>query len=127
LRWRLLRCACLGPYDLTLYWGSRFTVSVMDVTLYYFQDCPNWKVADQRLEMLAAERPDLTVTRRRVETPAEADRVGFLGSPSIQVDGVDVFTEAGVRVGLTCRRYRTPEGYAGAPTLEQLRVVLAGA
>jgi len=112
---------------LTLYWGSRFTVSVMDVTLYYFQDCPNWQVADQRLEMLAAERPDLTVTRRRVETPAEADRVGFLGSPSIQVDGVDVFTEAGVRVGLTCRRYRTPEGYAGAPTLEQLRVVLAGA
>jgi len=112
---------------LTLYWGSRFTVSVMDVTLYYFQDCPNWKVADQRLEMLAAERPDLTVTHHLVETPAEADRVGFLGSPSIQVDGVDVFTEAGVRVGLTCRRYRTPHGYAGAPTLAQLRVVLAGA
>ncbi len=99
----------------------------MDVTLYYFQDCPNWKVADQRLQVLAAERPDLTVTHRPIETQEDADRVGFLGSPSIQVDGVDVITEDGVRVGLTCRRYRTPDGYAGAPTLEQLRVVLAGA
>jgi hypothetical protein len=99
----------------------------MDFTLYYFQDCPNWKVADQRLMMLAAERPDLTVTHHLVETPAEADRVGFLGSPSIQVDGVDMFAEPGVRVGLTCRRYRTPHGYAGAPTLAQLRAVLADA
>jgi len=30
-------------------------------------------------------------------------------------------------VGLTCRRYRTPHGYAGAPTLAQLRAVLADA
>ena len=99
----------------------------MDVTLLYFQGCPNWEVADARLRLLAAERPDLTVTRRLVETAAEADRVGFLGSPSIQVDGVDVFTGPGSHVGLTCRRYLTPDGYAGAPTLEQLRAVLTGA
>ncbi len=97
----------------------------MDVTLLYFQDCPNWRVADERLRVLAAERPNLTVTRRLVETPAEADRVGFLGSPSIQVDGVDVFAGPGSRVGLTCRRYRTPDGVEGAPTLDQLRAVLA--
>ncbi len=99
----------------------------MDVTLLTFQDCPNWEVADGRLQVLAAERPDLTVTRRLVETPAEADRVGFLGSPSIQVDGVDVFARPGSQVGLTCRRYVTPDGYAGAPTLDQLRTVLTGA
>jgi len=99
----------------------------MDVTLFYFEDCPNWKVADERLMMLAAERPDLTVTRHLVETPGEADRVGFLGSPSIQVDGVDMFAEPASPVGLTCRRYRTRDGYDGAPTLEQLRAVLADA
>jgi hypothetical protein len=116
-----------APYALTLYRGSRFTVVFMDVTLLYFEDCPNWRVADERLMVLAAEHSNLTVTHRLVETPAEADRVGFLGSPSIQVDGVDVFAGPGSRVGLTCRRYRTPDGVEGAPTLDQLRAVLAGA
>ena len=96
----------------------------MDITLLYFEDCPNWEDADERLTLVAAERPDITVTRQLVETHEEAERVGFLGSPSIQVGGVDVFAEPGSRVGLTCRRYSTPDGYAGAPTLEQLRGVL---
>ncbi|MDZ7883655.1 MAG: thioredoxin family protein [Mycobacterium sp.] len=97
----------------------------MDITLLYFEDCPNWKSADERLALLATERPDIVVGHQLVETLEQAERVGFLGSPSIQVDGVDVFAEPGSRVGLTCRRYPTPEGYAGAPTLEQLRVALA--
>ena len=99
----------------------------MDVTLLYFEGCPNWELANAHLTALAAERPDLTVTRRLVETAAEAERVGFLGSPSIQVDGVDVFAGPGSQVGLTCRRYLTPDGVAGAPTLDQLRTALTGA
>ena len=98
----------------------------MDVTLLYFEDCPNWKLADERLQVLAAEQRDLTVTRHLVETAEEADRVGFLGSPSIQVDGVDMFAGPGSQVGLTCRRYPTSDGYEGAPTLDQLRAVLTG-
>ncbi len=96
----------------------------MEITLLYFEDCPSWKVADERLTLLARERPDLAVTRRLVETPAQAEMIGFLGSPSFQVDGVDVFAEPGSQVGLACRRYPAPDGYAGAPTLEQLRVAL---
>lgn len=83
-------------------------------------------VADERLQVLAAERGDLTVTYRLVETAAEAELAGFLGSPSLQVDGVDVFAGPGSQVGLTCRRYPTPGGYEGAPTLDQLRAVLGG-
>ena len=98
----------------------------MDITLLYFDDCPNWKIADQRLAAIAAERADLTVTRHLVDTLEEAERVGFHGSPSILVDGVDVFAEPGAGVGLSCRVYRTPDGLAGAPTLEQLRAALAG-
>lgn len=96
----------------------------MDVTLLYFDDCPNWKIADQRLAAIAAGRADVTVTRHRVETIEEAERLGFHGSPSILVDGVDVFAEPGAGVGLSCRVYRTPDSLAGAPTLEQLRVAL---
>ncbi len=99
----------------------------MDITLLYFDDCPHWKVADDRPAALAAERPDITLTRRLVADAAEADRIGFLGSPSILVDGVDVFAEPGSQVGLSCRRYPTPDGYEGAPTVEQLREALASA
>jgi len=65
------------------------------------------------------------VTRHLVETLEEAERVGFHGSPSILVDGVDVFADPEAGVGLSCRVYRTPDGLAGAPTVEQLRAALA--
>ncbi|WP_084449878.1 thioredoxin family protein [Janibacter indicus] len=93
----------------------------MDVALLYFDDCPNWKLADQRLAAIAVECPDVVVTRRRVETVDEAERLGFHGSPSILVGGVDVFAGPGAEVGLSCRLYPTPDGLAGAPTMEQLR------
>lgn len=96
----------------------------MEITLLYFDGCPSWQAADERLTVLTGERPDVTVTRRVVDTPEEAERTGFLGSPSILVDGVDAFAEPDAQVGLTCRRYPTPDGYDGAPTLEQLRAVL---
>jgi glutaredoxin len=96
----------------------------MNVSLLYFDDCPNWKVADQRLTAIAAERRDVVVTRHRVETMEEAERLGFHGSPSILVDGIDVFAAPDAVGGLSCRVYRTPEGLAGAPTTEQLRAAL---
>lgn len=99
----------------------------MDVTLLYFEGCPSWEVAAERLALIAAERGDVTVTRQLVETVEDAERVGFLGSPSIQVDAVDPFAEPGSQVALACRRYPTPTGFEGAPSLDQLRTVLADA
>lgn len=97
----------------------------MDVTLLYFDSCPNWKVADEHLRALADELPDLRLTRHLVETLEEAERVSFYGSPSILIDGVDAFADAEASVGLSCRVYSTPDGPAGSPTIEQLREVLA--
>lgn len=71
--------------------------------------------------MIAAERPDIRITRHLVETPVGAERAGFHGSPSILAEGVDVFAAPGSQVRLSCRRYLTPDGYQGAPTLQQLR------
>ncbi len=99
----------------------------MDIALLYFAGCPNWKVADERLSEIAAGRPDISVTRRLVGTMEEAERVGFHGSPSILVDGVDAFAGGDVGVGLACRVYATPDGPAGAPTLDQLRAVILDA
>lgn len=99
----------------------------MDITLLYFDGCPNWKVADERLVAIAAERPDITVTHHLVESVEEAERLGFHGSPSILVDGIDVFAAPDAGIGLSCRVYQTPDGPAGAPTVEQLQVVIAHA
>ncbi len=96
----------------------------MDVTLLYFDDCPNWLDADAHLRALEVEVPGLKVTRRIVDTPEEAERTQFRGSPSILVNGVDPFAEAEAPVGLSCRVYQTPSGLAGSPTLDQLRRVL---
>lgn len=97
----------------------------MDVTLLYFDDCPNWLIASEHLDVLAIEHPGMSITRQIVDTPEEAERTGFRGSPSILIDGVDPFADEGDPVGLSCRVYQTPAGPAGSPTLDQLRRVLA--
>lgn len=95
----------------------------MTVTVLYFEGCPNWRTADTRLRALANEL-GFTVDRRVVDTPEEAQRVGFRGSPTILVEGRDPFASGDEPVGLSCRVYDTPDGPAGAPTVAQLRDVL---
>jgi hypothetical protein len=53
-------------------------------------------------------------------------RIGFSGSPTVLVDGRDPFAAGSARAGLTCRRYRTERGVEGAPSVAQLRAVIAG-
>ena len=96
----------------------------MEVTLLYFDGCPNWRTADQRVSALA-EDLGITVTRRKVSTPEEAEAMGFRGSPTILVDGRDVFARGNEPIGLSCRIYQTPDGPAGAPTTAQLHAVLS--
>ena len=96
----------------------------MDVTLLYFDDCPHWLVANEHLGTLLAEHPDMSITRHVVDTPEEAERTGFRGSPSILINGVDLFAGPNDPVGLACRVYQTPAGPAGSPTLDQLRHAL---
>ncbi|CAN5538555.1 hypothetical protein BH24ACT5_BH24ACT5_26200 [soil metagenome] len=93
----------------------------MDITLLYFDDCSNWERAAEHLDTLAGEFLDLNVTHRLVDTDEEAQRVGFCGSPSILIDGVDAFAPKDAPVGLLCRMYQTPDGHAGAPMIGQLR------
>lgn len=102
------------------------SVEGVQVTLLYFDDCPNWIETDQHLAKLQAELPGLEVARQLIETPEEADQHGFRGSPSILVDGVDPFSDPDAPVGLSCRIYSTPSGPAGSPTLDQLRAALTG-
>lgn len=94
-----------------------------EVTLLYFDGCPSWQTADERLRALAGEF-GFDLRHQKVETPEAAEAFSFRGSPTILVDGRDVFAEGDEPVGLSCRIYQTPEGPAGSPTVEQLRAAL---
>lgn len=108
--------------------SSGSSVEEVNVTLLFFDDCPNWRVVDDRVRVLASEFVDVVVTHHRVDTPEEAERVGFRGSPSILIDGVDPFAVSSDPVGgLSCRVFASPDGPAGSPSLDQLRQALSAA
>ena len=96
----------------------------MQVRLLYVDGCPNWTVTDERLRALAGELA-FDIAYEKIETPQRAEAVQFRGSPTVLVDGRDPFAADDAPVGLSCRLYVTPDGLAGAPTLEQLREALA--
>jgi hypothetical protein len=99
----------------------------LEIRLQYFEACPHWRLAEQRLRAALADagRAETKVRRQRVETPTEAAAVGFGGSPTVLVDGRDPFAAGSAPEGLTCRRYRTERGMEGAPSVAQLRAVIA--
>jgi hypothetical protein len=94
----------------------------MRVELLYFDGCPNWKVADDRLTEALTElgRDDIVVEHRLVDTPEQAEELAFTGSPTIRIDGTDPFATGQEQVGLACRVYATPTGLGGSPDTAQL-------
>ncbi len=98
----------------------------MKITLQYFDGCPNWKLLEQRLAkaVVEAQVVGAEMVRERVESPEEAVRLGFRGSPTVLIDGKDPFASEGDAIGLACRVYRTANGEDGLPSVEELRAAL---
>ena len=98
----------------------------MVVTLLFFDGCPNWQTTNDNLEALAVEL-GFDFDRCHVETDEDAQRLQFRGSPTVLIDGRDVFATGDEPIGLSCRMYRTSHGLAGAPSVGQLRGVVTAA
>ena len=97
----------------------------MEIILQYFDDCPNWKATDAHLHTLITDHGlDATVSYQLIDTPEAATEHGFRGSPTVLIDGVDPFADSDASVGLSCRVYRTEQGPAGSPTLDQLEAAI---
>ena len=95
------------------------------VTLLYFDGCPSWRTVLDRLPSAAAlVGVRITVSTEVVESPEDADRLGFTGSPTILIGGQDPFAEPGMVPAMACRVYVTPQGQAGSPTVDQLAEAL---
>lgn len=94
----------------------------IDIELLYFNGCPNWQTARDHLSeaLNATGHTDAHVSLHLVETDEEAQEQRFTGSPTIRVDGQDLFQPQTDTYGLTCRIYTTPNGLAGSPSTDQL-------
>jgi hypothetical protein len=94
----------------------------MQIDLLYFDGCPSWQEGLENLKAaLSAEGIDAEIRLVRVEDNEDAARLRFLGSPSFQVNGVDLWLEGRTNYALSCRVYSTPLGMKGAPSVEMLR------
>jgi hypothetical protein len=82
------------------------------VELLWWEGCPSWKQALTilREEMNALGLESDSVEVREVRTDADAEREGFVGSPTIRVAGRDVQPPSDEPAGLTCRIYRLRDG-----------------
>ncbi|HEX9229501.1 MAG TPA: thioredoxin family protein [Arthrobacter sp.] len=98
----------------------------MRIELLHIDECPNTREAQARLESALANlgHSDIPVNLRLVAAPADMAGSGFAGSPTITVNGADIFPAGAPADDLACRIYRTPAGLAGLPTLGQITEAL---
>lgn len=87
-------------------------MSPIEVTFLYYEDCPSHEQALERLRaVMQQEGIQAEIQVIKVETEGEAQRLRFVGSPTILMDGQDIDPpSAGAYYALTCRAYRLENG-----------------
>jgi hypothetical protein len=104
-------------------------MSKRHVEVLVFDGCPNVDMTVERAHaaIMKANIPaDVRVVR--VESEEDANRLHFLGSPSVRVDGVDIEQSATSRddFGLQCRVYTVGSRLEGAPPTDWIASALRG-
>jgi len=82
------------------------------VELLFWSGCPSHPqaLADLKEAMAELGLDPADVTVREIDSDEQAMVEGFVGSPTIRVDGRDILPPAGEPTGLTCRIYRRRDG-----------------
>ncbi|KRE37380.1 hypothetical protein ASG73_06775 [Janibacter sp. Soil728] len=98
----------------------------MRIDLLVVPDCPNEQPALALLRECLSEMglSGVGVHVTTIDNQAEAERRGFVGSPTILIDGVDPFAVPGAAAALACRMY--PGGQL-VPDERKLRLALEDA
>jgi arsenate reductase len=78
----------------------------MRVEVLVFEGCPHAGAAIALIrEVAACLAPGTTVDRVEIDTPEKAATLGFLGSPSVRVNGLDIERRSASQGSLCCRTY----------------------
>jgi glutaredoxin len=100
--------------------------AVMKVELLVVPDCPH--AADTETLLATALHDvglsDVAIATVIVTTAEQAGQLGFIGSPTVLIDGHDPFPHAGKPASLACRIYQNPNGTSGIPDQRELRRAL---
>lgn len=84
----------------------------MNITFLYFEGCPSHDAALEQLrQVMAEEGTQAEIKIIKVETDEQAQRLHFVGSPTILIDGRDIDPPPSEAYpALTCRAYRLEDG-----------------
>jgi hypothetical protein len=98
----------------------------VNLELLVTPDCPHLEPAAvlvrSALDDVGLTTAQLSTTL--ITTAEEANRLGFIGSPTILVNGQDLFAVPGAQPALACRIYSGPAGPTGIPARRDLRQAL---
>lgn len=97
------------------------------VDVLYFEGCPSGTAAyDLARTVVRSVGVVADVNLIEVTSDEMAREIGFLGSPSIRIDGQDIepARRNDVAHSLSCRIYRTTSGAQGLPPEEMLAAAL---
>lgn len=94
----------------------------MNIEILHIDECPNWEETGERVRtaLNATGHPDVAINYRLLTTAENAAAVAFAGTPTILLNGTDVFPSGGRTFDLACRIYRTATGFSGMPAVDQL-------
>ena len=93
----------------------------MEIELLVVPDCP---YEDSAAELITTAVEDTgvkaNITHTRIASEDQARQRGFIGSPTILLNGSDPFAQLEAAVALACRLYYTPDGLRAVPRLQDL-------
>ena len=96
----------------------------MRIEVLYFDGCPNHAPTVARIQQVVADLGlQVGIEEIHVTSLEDAQRLRFLGSPTVLVNGVDIEPSAqgSTHYGLSCRVYR---GVSGLPPNDLIRAAL---
>ena len=90
---------------------------MMNIIFMQFEDCPYAPQALGKLQpLLEKESIQANVEVIDIQDERQANSTGFLGSPTIQINGYDIEPKRrGEKPGFGCRIYETHDGPSGVP------------
>jgi hypothetical protein len=89
----------------------------MRVELLYWDADPDFMTARQRLvEVLTEDAFETPIQMISVNSPEDAELLDFTGSPTIRIDGDDIYPFAAEPPGLRLRRYPPDDDLEATPS-----------
>lgn len=98
-------------------------IDMMEIVVQHFDGRPNWELARHRITAVLPEEAE-SILFDEIESLEKGEAVGFWGSPTILLDGVDPFSDP-IPIGLAWRISFADAGHEGAPSEAQLRAVMS--